>query len=167
MDITFVGGSQNGPTEVNGVAFPRDHEGHSGWTVEEIDDIVPSPALNVDPHIILLHIGTNDVFAGASSPDGLGELLDQIIENAPSALLVVSNLVPLAFSADALATYNSQVPLLVDERRAQGANIVFVDQYSDFPLDDLDDGVHPNAGGYDRMAGVWYNAIYEHLVDVD
>ncbi len=61
-EITYLGGSMNGPTMVDGQTFPRNHEGHSGWTIKQIDDIVPDPALDETPHIILLHIGTNDMY---------------------------------------------------------------------------------------------------------
>lgn len=167
-DITFVGSEQNGPTEVEGVPFPRNHEGHSGWTIGQVDEIVPSHALNVDPHIILLHIGTNDMVFSANGASGrLGLLLDQIISAQPDALLVVSSIVPMSFSQDAIAQYNTQIPQLVDQRAMQGANIIFVDQFANFPIAELADGVHPSRAGYERMASTWYNAIYEYLVDSD
>ena len=129
---------------------------------------MPSPALDVDPHIILLHIGTNDMVQSAGgAADRLGTLLDEITSAAPEALLVVSNIVPLSFSQNNVDQYNAAIPALVEARAAQGANIVFVDQFSGFPASELADGVHPSPAGYDRMARVWYNAIYEHLVSLD
>src|SRR5206468_738586 len=67
--VTFTGSLTNGPTQVSGQTFPRMHEGHDGWTIDPgfstygaggISSLIPSPALNGKPHIILLHIGTND-----------------------------------------------------------------------------------------------------------
>src|SRR5262245_35340142 len=65
--ITYVGSLVNGPQMVDGQPFPRNHEGHSGWRIDQIDGIVPSPALNMDPHIVLLHIGTNDIAQNQAS----------------------------------------------------------------------------------------------------
>src|SRR5699024_6487470 len=69
-NITFVGhstsadsGGDNGPAMVAGKPFPKANEGHSGWTImgtRGIDSRVPKPALDDHPHIILIHIGTND-----------------------------------------------------------------------------------------------------------
>ncbi|WP_437766747.1 hypothetical protein WMF27_22915 [Sorangium sp. So ce281] len=34
--ITFVGSLMNGPATVDGASFPRAHEGHSGWKIDQI-----------------------------------------------------------------------------------------------------------------------------------
>src|SRR5581483_6684803 len=96
--VTFTGSLTNGPAQVSGQPFPSMHEGHSGWTIDPgfsasgiyggISSLVPSPALNGGPHIILLHIGTNDVFSRdtANMSTRLEALVDKIALNAPSAL---------------------------------------------------------------------------------
>lgn len=168
FDATFVGNQANGPQQVAGVNFPRAHEGHSGWTIQQIDDIVPSPALDQAPHIILLHIGTNDMYQQPSGAgQRLGDLMDDITANAPEALLVVSNIIPSPIWSDAVSQYNSVVPDVVETRITQGDNVVYVDQNSGFPTSELTDQVHPDQQGYERMAAVWYEAIFEHLVAID
>jgi hypothetical protein len=163
-DVTFVGGSMNGPQMVDGQPFPRAHEGHSGWTVSQIDGIVPSPALNPDPHIILLHIGTNDMYQMPSgATDRLETLIDAILMELPDSLLVVSNIIPLPQSAGAVTTFNAPIPGMVMERANAGKHILFVDQFDGFPTSELGDGVHPNQAGYERMAGKWYAAISDYL----
>lgn len=164
FDITFVGNSMNGPMTVDGEPFPRAHEGHSGWTVEQIDGIVPDPALNGDPHIILLHIGTNDMYqTPQGAPERLGTLIDQIIADNPDALLVVSNIIPFPGSDNVVSEYNDAVVGVVEQRAEQGARILFVDQFTGFPTSELADGVHPNDAGYAIMAGVWFEAIETYL----
>ena len=59
--ITFVGSQMNGPTTVAGMTFPRSHEGHSGFTIDQMMPFVASDA-QYAPNIILLHIGTNDTY---------------------------------------------------------------------------------------------------------
>lgn len=163
-NVTFVGGSMNGPATVDGVTFPKSHEGHSGWTISQIDGIVPSPALNPDPQIILLHIGTNDMVQGASgAPDRLKTLIGQIIDDQPNSLLVVSNIIPLSSGGSAVNTFNAAVPGVVKSFADMGKHILFVDQFKGFPTSELGDGVHPNQAGYARMAGVWYEAIKGYL----
>jgi lysophospholipase L1-like esterase len=163
-EITFVGGSMNGPTMVDGVTFPRSHEGHSGWTIQQIDGIVPEPALGPDPNIILLHIGTNDMRGNVNgASDRLGTLIDQIIEALPDSLLVVSNIIPYPAQSSQVMTYNAAVPGVVNARTDAGKHVLFVDQFEGFPTSELGDGVHPNQAGYERMAGKWYTAISSYL----
>jgi lysophospholipase L1-like esterase len=162
--ITYVGNSMNGPNDVAGMPFPKSHEGHSGWTVQQIADIVPAPALDQEPHIILLHIGTNDMYQMPDGADGrLGSLLDELIDDNPAALLVVSNIIPFPQASGQVSSYNSALGDVVQERIDGGARMLFVDQFEGFPTGELGDGVHPNAAGYARMAEKWWAAIEEYL----
>lgn len=164
QDITYVGGSMNGPQMVDNQPFPRSHEGHSGWTISQIDGIVPSPALGPDPHIVLLHIGTNDMRGDVSmAATRLGTLIDQIVMDLPDALLVVAKIIPYPAQANQVTTYNNAIPAVVQMRASAGKHVVLVDQFMGFPNNELADGVHPNAAGYARMARVWYAAISSYL----
>lgn len=173
-DITFTGTQPvNGPTMVDGKPFSRKHEGISGQTIAEIAGRVPSPAFRDDmPHIILVHAGTNDMYKGPNgASDRLGALMDKLIDEAPDALLVFSNIIPFPQSAANVTAFNMPIQGMVEERAAAGAHIVFVDQFKDFPAtgpnnsatNELGDGVHPNQTGYARMAAKWYAAIEEYL----
>jgi lysophospholipase L1-like esterase len=89
--------------------------------------------------------------------------MDKLIAQAPDALLVFSNIIPFPQEAQATMTFNSKVKGLVDERAAEGAHILFVDQFADFPTGELGDGVHPNKAGYARMGAKWYDVIKPYL----
>lgn len=163
-DITFTGTQPpNGPSMVEGMPFPRNHAGISGQLIAEIDGRVPSPDLGEMPHIILVHAGTNDL---VRSPNGaterLGALMDSLIVDAPDALLVFSNLIPLGIGTS-VDSFNAPVEDMVNERAAAGAHIIFVDQFEGFPTSELGDQVHPNEAGYARMAGKWFDAIESYL----
>ncbi len=121
-NITFLGSLMNGPQNVDGVAFPRNNEGHSGWTISQLANIVPSPALDGQPDIILLMIGTNDMYRGnpATAPDRLTDLINEIIAFDPDTLLVVSQLTPLSFSNAAVEAYNAALPAIIDGIAATG-----------------------------------------------
>jgi lysophospholipase L1-like esterase len=186
--VTFTGSLTNGPTQVSGQAFPRMHEGHSGWTIDPgysefsgyggISSLVPSPALNGGPHIVLLHIGANDLFPtkdGAGMATRLDALVEKIAQNAPTALIVLAKITPVgstnsghtqaevAAANAAQATYNSKIPAIIQSHVARGQHVIGVDM-SQMPLADLTTAsVHPNDQGYAYMAGIWYAAIKDLL----
>lgn len=163
-NITFVGSLSNGPNTVSGVTFPKSHEGHFAWTIAQVDGLIPDPALNVAPHIVLLHLGTNDINQNLTgAPDRLGSLIDQIVTDLPDALIVVAQIIPEPSKASAITAYNSAIPQVVQTRANAGKHVILVDQFTGFPASELGDGVHPNQAGYARMAGVWYAAIKAYL----
>ena len=168
---TFIGSAANGPTTVSGQPFPRSHEGHAGWTIDPgynmisssysgISKLVPSPALDGHPDIILLMIGTNDLFARETANMGtrLEALLDKIALNAPHALIVLAKLTPLGHDDPNLTAYNAKIPGIVQSHAAKGQHIICVDM-SKLPVAELTDGTHPTDQGYVYMAGIWYAAI--------
>jgi len=57
----------------------------------------------------------------------LGSLLNKIVQAAPNALVVVAKLTPLGYTSAALATYNSQIPGVIQAHVAKGQHIVGVD----------------------------------------
>jgi lysophospholipase L1-like esterase len=177
-NITYVGKLSNGPNTVSEVTFPKDNEGHSGWTLQQIDDIVTGKSTesnysgkkliaDLAPNIILLHAGTNDMARGPSgAPERLGTLIDHIVTDAPDALLVVTTIIPVLQAAytSTTETYNQDVPDVVQQRSATNDHIVFIDMFATFPTSGMsNDGVHPNQQGYDWMAEFWYDAIKSYL----
>jgi lysophospholipase L1-like esterase len=158
--ITFVGSQTNGPTTVDSVPFPRSHEGHSGWTIDQIAGLVPNPALKTIPNIVLLMAGTNDALwkgdTMPTAPKRLDALLDKLFTQSPGALIVLAQLTPLgggqASKNAAVQTYNEALAPIVKERAAQGKHILLVDMHTGFPASELADGIHPNASGYARRA---------------
>jgi len=66
---------------------------------------------------------------------------------------------PLSFVGGGIMAYNAALPAVVEARASVGKHVLLVDMFEDFPASELGDGVHPNRQGYERMAGVWYDAI--------
>jgi lysophospholipase L1-like esterase len=172
--ITFTGSQQNGPDSVNGVTFPKNHEGHSGFTIDDStgnginDKSVLDPGFKTTPHIVLLHIGTNDVYSPkgmqAGMADRLGKLLDELSTRAPNALIVVAKIVPLSSSNSALTNYNNAVPGVVSAKAAQGKHVILVDPFTGFKSNMLSaDGVHPNQSGYDYLGDTFYAGVASYL----
>lgn len=174
--LTFVGSAQNGPDMVEGVTFPKNHEGHSGWTIDDGGDrsgLYPKIEGWLDsakPHIVTLMIGTNDVNINLdlpNAPQRLGLLLDRIINKSPNALVVVAQIVPTKVDStnDRVKAYNAAIPALVKARADAGKHITMVDMYgaftknADYKTAYMKDDLHPQDAGYVVMANTWYAAI--------
>jgi hypothetical protein len=178
QSITFTGSLSNGPTTVSGQTFPKKNEGHSGWGISQVTPysgnnagiatVIPNPGFSSGsggvPHVILLHIGTNDAgtFTAAQMTSDLSGLLDKIISNAPDAYLVVAQIIPLGYgSNDVIKTYNQSIPGLVKQRADAGKHITSVDMFTGFTTAGMlgSDSIHPNTAGYKFMADHWYAVV--------
>ena len=93
------------------------------------------------------------------SRSSLDALLGKLIAEAPRALIVVAQITPLSFGGGGVNAFNAALPAIVDARAKAGEHVMLVDMNTGFPTSLLGDGVHPNQMGYERMAGVWYDAI--------
>jgi lysophospholipase L1-like esterase len=156
--VDFVGSLSNGPSSLG----DHDHEGHSGWTIAQIDQNVVNWLRAYTPHTILLHIGTNDIYGSDpyGAPSRLSTLLDHITATAPDAEVFVAQITPLAFDDSIVRYFNGAIPGIVQNKVNAGKHVHMVDMYDALTLSDLaGDGVHPNASGYSKMANVWYNAL--------
>jgi lysophospholipase L1-like esterase len=155
--IDFVGSLVNGPSSLG----DRDHEGHSGWTIAQIDANIVSWLRTYAPRTILLHIGTNDMYGGnpAGAPQRLSALIDKITAQSPNTELFVATIIPMSSADATVRTFNAAIPGIVQSNVNAGKHVHLVDMYRALTTADLGDGVHPNAGGYSKMATVWYDAL--------
>jgi lysophospholipase L1-like esterase len=153
----FVGSGFNGPAGLG----DHDHEGHSGWRIDQLDANIVTWLRNTNPRTVLLHIGTNDMnqnYDVASAPARLSALIDKIRANAPGVELFVAQITPETNPTleARVQAYNAALPAIV---AGKGPRTHLVDMHSPLTTADLADGVHPNANGYNKMATVWYNAL--------
>ena len=164
---TFVGRAAAGPTSVNNETFPRNHEGYSGISVDEFIDQQLQGAFDANtPHIILIHLGTNDItWKGAEGvSDEMSSLIDSLTQRAPDALVVVAQIVPFSYTDENRINYNNDIPNIVADKVATGKHVIVVDLSTSFPSNGLgSDSVHPNDTGYEFMGNQWYEAIKSYL----
>jgi lysophospholipase L1-like esterase len=166
----------NGPATVDGMPFPRGHEGYSGFTIDNapghsgISPLVDAAMSMFRPHIVLLHIGTNDINGNVDLPNAparLGALIDRIVADSPATLLVVAQIIPTTVDATNvnIRAYNAAIPALVQQRAAAGKHVMLLDMYtvfasrSDFKTALMNDTLHPNVIGYATMGDAWYASL--------
>lgn len=155
--VDFVGSQFNGPPELG----DHDHQGHSGWRIDQLRSNIDGWLAASDPRTIMLQIGTNDVnqnYDLANAPARLSDLIDRVLQQKPQIELFVATITPES-SPDLEArvkTFNAALPAIVNSK---GPRVHLVDMYKALTVADLADGVHPNAAGYAKMAVVWYNAL--------
>lgn len=139
------------------------NEGHPGALISQIATYA-NASLYIQPNIILLMAGTNDINnddAPATAPSRLGDLLDQCISSCPDAVLLVAQLTPILDddSQARVETFNAAIPGLVAERARMGKKVLVIDMEKFVSTRELMDGLHPNDDGYEGMARAWYDGI--------
>ena len=166
FNIDFVGNQSNG--EPN---FDSDHEGHSGWTSNQIKRNVYK-WLKLNPaDIVLLHIGTNDISRGqqnVSEVEGILNEIDRFEADYRKSILVIVALIILRMDTyarnETTKAFNDQVENMVYQRIEYGDRLALVDMENAliYP-DDMRDSKHPNAVGYNKMADVWFKVIVSKI----
>lgn len=187
LEFDFVGSLQKHQGEhanhsppqpdYKGQSFDRDHEGHFGWTVDEILNgrgFVYGPGklaewvAGYDADIALVHLGTNDAFKGQSNEstiDELKEVIRILREDNPRITILLARLIPVNRNpgdADPIESLNAAIPRVAEAMHTEQSPVIIVDHASGFdPESDTYDGVHPNVSGERKMARRWFDAIMD------
>ena len=101
VNFDFVGSMTtnfNGSPSFPDRSFDRDHEGHWGWTADELLDGLPDWLMNYTPDIVLIHAGSNDALQSQNTSGTVAEL-EKIIEciraaNA-NATILLAKIIPV------------------------------------------------------------------------
>ena len=165
--ITFVGSQMNGPAMAGGMAFPKNHEGHSGYTIDQMKPFAMTTDVPYMPNMILLHIGTNDTYGSspAAAPTRLSSLVDLITSTYPNALLVVAKIVPYPSQAANVKIINDSIPGLVAKNQTAGKHVIMADCFTGFTTSSMlsSDSIHPNQTGYNFMGDQFYSVVSSYL----
>ncbi|MEK7729623.1 MAG: SGNH/GDSL hydrolase family protein, partial [candidate division KSB1 bacterium] len=153
----FVGG-QSGGTGF----FDTQHEGHGGFSADEIRDNVLAYLGANPPQVVLLMIGTNDLTASQgvnAIRDEISEALERIKQFNPKTEIYQATLTLRKDTKQAQVTQlNNLIEQLVATKQTQGMDITLV-KVDGLTNSDLADNVHPNDAGYQKIADKFYNAI--------
>ena len=159
--VDFVGSLRDGTFADN------QHEGHSGFTVSDMNaNIDTYLAASPAPQIILLHIGTNSIsqdvgyiFAGE-----VGTLLDRIDARDEGIIVILARIINRNTYSGQTTTFNTNVNAMAASRIISGDRLVVVDMEEDAGIDykltsaggDMFDNLHPFDTGYEKMADKWF-----------
>jgi hypothetical protein len=164
QNITFVGTQSNGPAMAPGttVPFPPHHEGHSGYTIAQIQAVTPMD-VQYAPHMVLLHAGTNDTYMSdpAGAPARLSSFVDALTTMFPNALIVVAKIIPYPSQTANVNLINQSIPSMVQSKVSAGKHVTMVDLNTGFQTSTMlsSDGIHPNQTGYNWMGDTWYSVV--------
>ncbi|UQU64814.1 SGNH/GDSL hydrolase family protein [Couchioplanes caeruleus] len=155
MEINYVGSQRDGTgSDIN-------HEGHGGWSIDELSEELDGWLDEYRPDVVLLHAGTNNITQGDSATTTarkLSAMIDQIRTDRPDAYIFVAQIITSRVPREAAVdrAYNRLIPQLVADK--QDDRITVVDQSSVAGID-LHDLHHPNDFGYSKMAWNWYQGM--------
>jgi lysophospholipase L1-like esterase len=172
-------------TTYKGKTYTNRNEGHWGWSADEIlngrdgKGNLSEWLQGYTPDIVLMHLGTNDMFRQCTSSACYQETIEELKEvvrrirlKNPNAVLLVAKLIPAydqkvgPEAANNISRLNEMIPAMVDELNTETSPVVLVDQNTGFdPTTGIDthDGVHPNASGELKMAENWFAAIGPYI----
>ncbi|MCF8367941.1 MAG: SGNH/GDSL hydrolase family protein [Bacteroidales bacterium] len=175
VDFNFVGSlSDNfGGTPIfpmyNGQTFDQDHEGHWGWRCDEILDQLPNWLPLYTSDVVLIHLGTNDLYQGNGDPENIAQTISELEDiilvlrsNNPNVIVLLATLIPSTnpLLLDKIPLLNEEMPQISIDLDDPNSPILIVDQFDGFDAAlDTYDGVHPNETGEDKMALKWRDAI--------
>ncbi len=133
----------------------NDHEGHNTYVIDELVPVAAEMVPRYDPDIVLLLIGTNDVVS-QDDLDGAPDRLAGLLTLLAGREVLVGTLPPVGNApAEAnIQAYNSAIISVVED-----AGMTVVDHHAVMTNEMLVDAVHPDAAGYEAMAGQWLAAL--------
>jgi lysophospholipase L1-like esterase len=155
--LDFVGSGRNG------TMGDPDNEGHSGWRIDQIAGIADSVLGTYRPNVVTLMIGTNDLNQNYQVPtaiDRLHSLVDQITADDPGVTVLLADLIISTNGTEEpnRPAFNQQFPCIVQAEQDAGKHVAFVDM-SALTTADLSDDLHPNDGGYQKMADAFNGGV--------
>jgi lysophospholipase L1-like esterase len=149
--------------------FDRDHEGHWGWRADEVLDRIRGWIAESEPDVILIHLGSNDLFQNESIESTLSELseiIDAVRETRPEATFLLAQIIPTTTRAANARIFdlNARIPELAASKSKPSSRVIVVDQHSGFDAArQTYDGVHPNPDGEIHLSERWLEALEEIL----
>jgi lysophospholipase L1-like esterase len=165
--VNFVGSQRRnhiaGPPDGD---FDRDHEGHWGWTINQVLERLDGWARAANPDVALIHLGTNDLFQG-DDPDTIARELAEVVTVLraanPRVAIFLAELIPARGSEAAYVPVNARIRALSSMGTSESP-VTIVDMFSGFDVDaHTYDGVHPNAAGESLLAERWFSALAPFL----
>lgn len=163
-NIDFVGTQ---PPQGCGIPYDGDNEGHGGALATNIvsQNELPGWLSATNPDIVLMHLGTNDVWSNLSTSTILAAyttLIGQMRANNPNMKILVAQIIPMnpsgcTYCAQGVINLDAAIPAWAASITTAQSPVIAVDQWTGFDdATDTGDGVHPNDSGNQKIAAKWY-----------
>ena len=173
--VDFVGSTGSGE------GFDSDHEGHYGWTANQIRDSLNGWLELNPPDIIILLIGGADYFWSKADPSDtclevveILDIIDQFEEDNNVHIKMILTTYPQEklFSRAGFSTYHVEyhdmLEAMASERINNGDDIVFVNMDIGLTLQDMSgDGSHLGRSGNQKMAVVLFDVLHGILPECE
>lgn len=149
------------------------NRGISGDTSDRMLERLEKNALNINPSVLSVLVGTNDISRGISHEDILGNIskvIDKAMANGVKKIIIQS-LYPVNYSINTamvggrknkeIIELNGKIKALCTQKQVIYANVfdALKDKDGNFNKDYTYDGLHPNARGY-----VEINKVLEPII---
>ncbi len=173
FNFRYVGSMNNNPADYPGV-WDTTHEGRIGIHTYGVRALLSSWLNLYTPDMALIHLGTNDIFEADIYPYNLEKsisnmesIIDQLRSKNPVIRIYLATIIPIgADSGSSFRLYqerrlewNAALQNIANRKRTDVSPIYIVNMENGFTESDLEDGVHPTAGGAEKMAQRWHNTI--------
>jgi hypothetical protein len=172
-DVHFVGSLEDGQA----VFAEPHHEGHGGFTADQIANNIYNWLVDNPAQVVLLHIGTNDIdeipprtLAGIVTE--VSNILDEIDQYATDhstkitviLALIINRLGYVCSNSSTTSTFNDDLNVMALNRIASLGDRIEVEDmecgagidYDQEPAGDMYGAEHPYQTGYDKMANLWF-----------
>ena len=171
-NIDFVGTLPGGGCSV---AHDGDNEGHGGFLATGIanQNQLPGWLAATLPDIVLMHLGTNDVWnniPAATILAAFSTLVDQMRASNPNMKILVAQIIPMTpngctWCPPGVTALNNAIPGWAAGKSTAQSPITVVDQFTGFDTvaDTNGDGVHPDDSGFQKISDRWYPAVVAAL----
>lgn len=155
-------GTKSSPSRVG----PLAHEGYGGKNAEFLATVVPASFARTPADIVLIQAGHNHTVEEKPVPGILAateSMINGIRKTNPKVIILVAQpvlsgkLPKYAYLPD----LGKEIPVLAKRLSTADSPVIAVDQAAgfDFRTDAIDDKVHPNAAGAEKMARCWFEAL--------
>lgn len=170
-DVDYVGTMRRNYNGDNPAQdFDLDHEGHWGWRADQILNGIPGEKMLSDflrdaaPDIVLIHLGSNDIFQGESvdtTISDLKEIIGTLRSFNNDIVILIAQILPVSNGpiTTRIALLNKAIEKL-PASAGSPSRLIVVNHFKGFdPHKDTYDGVHPNEDGEKKMAKKWYESL--------
>ena len=129
---------------------------------------LPEWLSSTKPDIIMMHLGTNDVWNNRSPQEittAFSQLVDQMRASKSSMKILVAKIIPMNPSncgecGQRVVALNNAIGPWAAGKNSSSSPITVVDAWTGFDTMSMTgDGVHPNDVGIKKLADIWYQPL--------